>query len=106
MKKTELSSNFVMTVDDTNVEVSKECFQQRSAIVITNTSTGGQVISIGIGQEAVAGSGIVLNVGGSYQDSRDGQYMPSNKQINAIASAAGGAIAVHERILLNEGRGW
>lgn len=101
MVKEELISNFSATIDAANEELCKECFQQRSAVIITNTSTGGQVITLAMGQEAVAGAGIVLSVGGVYQDSRDGQYMPSNKQINAISSGAGGTVAVQERILLD-----
>lgn len=106
MPKQELNINTTVTVGTSNVEVSRECFQQRSAIVLTNTSTGGQVISIAIGEQAVAGNGIQLRAGGVYQDTRDGSYMPSNKQINAISDVAGGTLAVHERILMDTLRGW
>lgn len=101
MRKEELVSNNKATVDGTNIEIAKECYQQRSAIIITNTSPAGQVINISIGEEAVIGEGIQLAVGGVYQDTRDGQYLPSNKQINAISSAAGGTVAIQERILMD-----
>jgi len=98
MVKQELTNNRSILVGTTSVLVSEECFQQRTAIIVTNTSTAGQKISIGISQEAVNGTGIVLSPGGTFQDSRDGKYLPSNQQINAISDAAGGSIAVHERI--------
>jgi hypothetical protein len=101
MAKEELITNSSATIGTTQQEIAKECYQQRSAILITNTSTGGQSISLAMGQEAVAGVGIVLSQGGTYQDSRDGQYMPSNKQINAVSSLAGGTLAIQERILLD-----
>lgn len=104
MAKEELTSNRSATIGTSNVVLSEECFQQRSAIVVTNTSTGGQVIYIAIGSEAASGIGIALSPGGVYQDSRDGQYMPSNKQVNAISSLAGGTVAIHERILMDMGR--
>lgn len=99
----ELNSNRNLTVGTTNTLVSEECYQQRSCIVLTNTSTGGQVINIVIGQEAKTGIGIQLAVGGVYQDSKDGTYNPSNAQINAISSAAGGTLSIHERILMKQG---
>lgn len=104
MAKEELSSNSSVTVGTTSTQVSGDCFQQRSAIVITNTSIGGQIISLSIGQEAIANAGIQLGPGGVYQDSRDGAYFPSNQQINAISSLAGGTLAVHERILMTTTR--
>jgi len=106
MPKEELNINTSVTIGVTNVEVSKECFQQRSAIVLTNTSTGGQIISIAIGEQATANLGIQLRPGGVYQDTRDGNYNPSNKQINAISDVAGGTLAVHERILMDTRQGW
>lgn len=103
--KQELVNNYNVAIADTSTKVSEECFQQRSAIIITNTSPAAQVINISIGQEAKAGVGVQLGVGGVYQDSRDSGYFPSNLQINAISSAAGGTIAVQERILMDTFRG-
>lgn len=103
MRYQELTTNYSKTIGTTSALVSEECFQQRTAIIITNTSPAGQVINIAIGEEAKAGIGVQLSVGGTYQDARDGQYMPSNKQIQAISSAAGGTIAVHERISMRGG---
>jgi len=106
MAQEELTNNRSVTVAVTSTRISEQCFQQRSAIVLTNISIGGQEISISIGSEAILGTGIVLSVGGTYQDSRDGRYMPSNEQINAISDVAGGVLAVHERILMQKVVGW
>jgi hypothetical protein len=92
-------SNESFTVTTTSLQIKPKCFQQRVAMVITNTSTQGQIISIGIGTEAVAGSGIQLAPGGTYQDTQDGQYKPSNEEVNVISSAANGTIAVHHRVV-------
>lgn len=105
MAKEELTSNRSTTIGTSPVVISEECFQQRSCIVITNTSTAA-IITVSIGEQAKAGNGIVLSPGGVYQDSRDGQYMPSNKQIQAISNLAGGTVAIHERILIDSFKGW
>ena len=84
-------------VGATSVLVAEECFQERVFLSVVNTSTGAQVISLAFGQEAVAGQGIVLYPGGYYAESKDAQPI-TQKQIQAIASAAGGTIAVQERV--------
>ena len=71
----------------------------RKVIVLTNTSTGGQVISLAVDKEAVAGSGIVISPGGVFQDAQDGAYMPTQAYITAVSSAAGGTLAVYERVI-------
>lgn len=72
--------------------------QMRHAIIITNISTGGQTITIGIGKEAVANRGIILFPGAVYHETIDPKFRPTNAQICAISSLAGGSVAVHERI--------
>lgn len=99
--KDELIRNASATVTTTSSVAAEQCFQQRTLIVITNTSTAAQVINLSIDQEAVAGVGIQLSPGGVFQDSRDGGYFPTNKQINVISSAAGGSIAIQERVLMD-----
>ena len=71
----------------------------RKALVIVNTSTGGQIISIAFGGEAVAGSGIVLAPYGEWSETLDSRFTPSQDMISAISSAAGGTIGFHERIM-------
>lgn len=73
---------------------------QRKSLVITNTSTGGQIITIATGQSGVqALAGIVLYPGGSWSESLDSSFIPSNLEFWAIASAAAGSVAIQERII-------
>jgi hypothetical protein len=101
MATQELIRNASLSVGTDVVLVSDEQFNTtRNVIFITNTSTGGQKVTIAPDGEAIAGQGIVLVPGGFYQDSADQGYKPTNKRITAIANAAGGTIAVHERIIM------
>jgi len=65
---------------------------------IINISTAGQEISISVSDEAGANKGIVLDVGGSYVESRDSNFEPTNNRICAVSSAASGKVAVCERL--------
>ena len=88
------------TVGTTNVKIAEECFQERTKFNIVNTSTGGQVVSLDIGQEAVNGVGIVLYPGGSYGESKnDKSDEIAQNQLNAIADASGATIGVMERVV-------
>lgn len=98
-----LPRNVTVTVGTSNTLLSEDCYQQRVVFVATNTSTAGQKVSISIGEQATYGNGIVLSPGGVYQDTMDGQYKPSNQQINAISDGAGATIAIQERIQLKKG---
>lgn len=96
------SRNASLTVDTTTIEVSEDkttrADSKRIGIVLINTSGGGQVISIAIDGEAVAGQGIVLSPGGYWQDNQDGiGYMPTQARITAISNLAGGTLAIQER---------
>ncbi len=71
---------------------------QRTALTIINTSTSGQNISISWGATAEALVGVTLYPGGSWSESRDSFFMPSNAQIWGISSGAGGTITHHERV--------
>jgi len=96
-------ANRAVSVGTTPVLVSEEqdgITSQRYVILITNTSTGGQTITISPFQNATAGSGIVLSPGGYYADSTDSFYMPSQSRITAVSSAAGGTLSVFERVRL------
>ena len=80
------------------VELSAEkCNTKRIELIITNTSTLNQVITLGVGQNAAAGVGIVLYAGSSYIAAIDARYRPTNDRITAIASAAAGSVAYFER---------
>ena len=90
--------NSSVTVGTSSVEiVTEKTTYQRIELIITNTSTLNQVITLGIGQEAVAGSGIPLAAGSSYVSSIDPKYSPPNERITAVASAPSGSVAVFER---------
>jgi hypothetical protein len=66
----------------------------RKGLVLTNTSTAGQTISLGLnGAQAVVLNGIVLWPGDVWEMDR---YSIVLGPINAIASAASGALAVQE----------
>jgi len=91
--------NASVTVGTTSILVSPSVLDdERRVIVIVNTSTGGQIVSLSWGQEAAALKGIVLTPNGSWSESIDTAFTPNPSQVYAIASAAGGTIAVHERI--------
>lgn len=72
---------------------------QRSVLILTNISTGGQTIYLSFSGEAQANKGIPLYVGGFHSESIDAGFKPTNNQITAIASGAGATLAIHERII-------
>jgi len=90
-----------VTVGASSVEVSPETgnTKQRSTLVFTNTSTGGQKITLAWGKQAIAGQGVVLLPGEHHVEAIDKGFIPLNMQINAITDGAGGALAIHERLL-------
>lgn len=73
----------------------------RKGITLRNSSLGGQVISISPSdhEPAVAYSGIVLSSGQNLSDFTSEGYEAWQGNITAIASAAGGVLSVHERVL-------
>jgi hypothetical protein len=88
-----------VSVGATSVEVSPETgTRQRNTIVLTNTSSLNQTISLAWLGDAVVGNGIVLLAGEHHVESIDSGFIPLNSRISAIASAAGGTLAVHERL--------
>lgn len=72
---------------------------KRASIIVINTSTGGESITVAVDAPAVSGAGVVLSPGGTWSDSRDGAYWPTQKQITAIGSGAGATIAIQERVV-------
>lgn len=95
----ELIRNSSITIGTTQVQIAPELVEgERTALTIVNTSTGGQTISISWGEQAVSGVGIVLYPAGSWAESIDGTFIPSNRTISAVSSAAGGTLAIQERI--------
>ena len=101
----EISRNAGLTVGTTPIIAAQTLFiGQRAVIVITNTSTGGQIITIQVGQQAANdNAGIVLYPSGSWSESIDSGFLPQNADYWVRSSAAGGAIAIHERVRVNKG---
>lgn len=94
-----------VTVGTSVVKISEsQTNAERTVLILTNTSTGGQTISLGFGAEAKSGSGIVLSPGGFHSESKDAGFRVTNKLITAISDLAGGTLAIHERILVNSYR--
>ena len=97
----ELIRNTSLTIGTDPVVISEEQYNtQRTVIMVINTSTGGQNITVSPEDVATAGNGILLHPGGFYQDTQDSGYKPTNKRLSAVSSAAGGTVSIHERILM------
>lgn len=100
---TEINRNYSLTVGTTVTVVSEQTnypTNERKVISLINTSTGGQNITIAFSDQAIAGSGVFLAPGGYYQESHDAGFTPSQAQITAVSSGAGGTLAIQERILV------
>jgi hypothetical protein len=99
----ELDRNQSITVGTDNTTISEAVntsISHRVSFTLINTSTAGQVINISFTDEAGSGKGIQLSVGGYYAESQDAGFKPRNSRISAISSAAGGTLAVSERIVV------
>lgn len=97
--------NVSITLSTTQIPISAKVREgQRQLITISNTSTGGQVITLSLFVQAVAGAGVVLNPNESWSESIDSSFIPSNEIWYAVSSAAGGKIALHERLTDEKGR--
>ena len=91
--------NASVSVGTSSVLVSPELMEgERRVLVITNTSTGGQSISVSWGETAVAGRGIYLTPNSTWSESVDSGFIPHWASVEAVSSAASGTLAVHERV--------
>jgi hypothetical protein len=99
----ELNRNATVTVGTSASVVSEITLPgQRKIISIINTSTAGQVISLGFGNiEAAAGNGVQLSPGGYYIESLEAGFVPTQDRISAISDIAGGTLAIMERVVNN-----
>jgi len=70
---------------------------RRQEIVITNTSSGAQVITLSFGIPAVAGAGVVLQPNSVYFASNTQGFNVYQGDIFAISNAAGAQISIFER---------
>lgn len=96
-KKIPRDESVTVGTSSTELSPSIEGTDKRSMIIITNISTGGQIVDLAFGKPAVAGKGIRLYPTGSWFEVEDQNFSPTNKAINCISSAAGATIEVHER---------
>jgi len=95
------SRNEALTVGATSQILSRRPQgQRRISIVVRNQSAAAQVVTIHQGnQKAVAGSGIVLNVGDVFVDnSISDKILAFQGDYNIIASGAAAEVAIQERI--------
>jgi len=94
-----LIRNTTLTIAATSMRISEAVYNgQRAVLILKNTSTGGEIISLAIGQQAVANSGLVLKQGETMTMAKDSGYNPTNQDINAIGSAATATLAIYEEI--------
>jgi len=92
----EPSRNSKVTVGTSSVHVLDK--KDRKALVLTNRSTGAQVITINQGETAaIANEGIILAPGQSYVDSDSGSYMCWRGNVQAISTAADAILSIFER---------
>lgn len=92
-----------VSVGTDSINVSRlQPLAKRVLFTLTNTSAT-QTISIAFGQDAVASQGVVLAPGGFYSESADAGFKPSNDDIYAVSSAAGGTLAIQERVESSRG---
>ena len=96
-------NNSTFSIGTTPITLSEQKlnnYSERIRLIITNTSTASQVISIAVDGNPVANSGIVLNAGGSIAWSKDNGNLPIQQlRVNAIASAVSGSVAIYEEVL-------
>ena len=71
---------------------------KRKSFTIMNTSTAGELVTLGHGGDAISGKGIVLYPTSSYGESRGADFEAYQHEITALGSAATATIAVHETI--------
>lgn len=88
--------NEAVAVGTSSVEIAPA--RNRKMILIRNTSSGTQEITVHLGYGvAVADVGIVLAAGESFSDSSEANYECFSGTITAIGDAASGQLSVVER---------
>lgn len=73
-------------------------YARRKAVTITNTSTGGQNVTVAFGEDVTAGKGYFLVPYSTLNESKSENYECFQGRITAIASAIAGSVAVVERV--------
>ena len=94
------SNNGSVSVGTSLVLISEsKTVSQRVRLILTNTSTGGQTISLAMDGQAVAGAGLVLSPGGSMGWEVQSNIPVPQGRVTAIGSGAGGTLAIYEEVL-------
>jgi len=87
-----------VTVGATAVRICTEReVKPRSEIILTNSSAGGQSITLTFGREASTGAGVVLLPFAVYWATATYGYSPTQGSVWAVASGAGAVLSVMER---------
>jgi len=91
-----ISRNEKVTVGTSSVQIAPA--RKRRVILIRNTSTGTQRITVCMGfKEAVEDEGIVLEPGELFSDSNSEGYECWQGVITAISDSSGGQLSIFER---------
>jgi hypothetical protein len=92
----DFTRNDLITVGTSSLVISDA--NPRSAIIIRNSSTGAQEITINLNySSAVLNYGIVLKSGESFSDSDSAGYKCYQGVITAISSAINGQVSIFEK---------
>lgn len=72
---------------------------KRKALIITNVSTGGQIIRVGIGTDCASNKGLIIYQGGSIERIMTESVDIPQGRITAISNIAGGELNVYEEVM-------
>lgn len=90
------SRNAQVTVGTSTQNVLKP--KPRKVLSLRNSSTGGQVITLQIGEiAAVLNEGVVLSPGQAWTENTSEGYECWDGSVQAISTAAGGVLSIFER---------
>lgn len=101
MSKTINVNDGSVTLATSNTKISEAKYggkSKRVVLILTNTSTAGETVSISFDKEAKANQGLVIKAGGVYSASIDSRYDIPQGRVNGIGSAATATLAFHEEI--------
>lgn len=96
------AKNGALTVGTTPTIVSEaksSGYSERIRLILTNTSTGGETISIAVDADPVAGAGLVLSPGGSMAWEKQAGTPIQQLRVLALGSGAGATLAIYEEVL-------
>lgn len=91
----EVVRNEAVAVSTTSILISPA--HKRQEIIIINSSSGTQRITISIGKEAILDAGVTLQPWGAWYGSANSEFRVASENIYVISSAASGQISIFER---------